>query len=82
MVMIRNFKLYNVDLEKGHFFNDYQVENGIPVCVIGANIASKIFSGVDAVDKYLGNPVKLERGLITAGCLLLSGSVGAVLLNI
>lgn len=47
------FDLYNVSLEKGLFFNDYQVENGIPVCVIGANISSKVFSNTDPINQYL-----------------------------
>ncbi|HAN19581.1 MAG: hypothetical protein A2X13_14940 [Bacteroidetes bacterium GWC2_33_15] len=47
------FDLYNVKLEKGTVFNDYQVDNGIPVCVIGANISSKIFSDVDPINQYL-----------------------------
>ena len=47
------FDLYNVNLEKGQFFNDFQVDNGIPVCVIGANISSKVFSNVDPIDQYL-----------------------------
>ncbi len=47
------FDLYNVSLEKGQFFNDYQADNGIPVCVIGANISSKVFSDVDPINQYL-----------------------------
>jgi putative ABC transport system permease protein len=47
------FDVYNINLEKGFFFSDYQVENGIPVCVIGANIAAKIFSDTDPVNQYL-----------------------------
>ncbi len=47
------FDLYNVNLEKGQFFNDYQADNGIPVCVIGANISSKVFSDVDPINQYL-----------------------------
>jgi putative ABC transport system permease protein len=47
------FELYNVTLEKGTVFNDYQVENGIPVCVIGANISAKIFSDIDPINQYL-----------------------------
>lgn len=47
------FDLYNVKLEKGQFFNEYQVDNGIPVCVIGANISAKVFSNVDPINQYL-----------------------------
>ncbi len=47
------FDVYNINLEKGSFFNKFQVENGIPVCVIGANISAKVFSNTDPVDQYL-----------------------------
>jgi putative ABC transport system permease protein len=47
------FDLYNVKLEKGQFFNEYQVEKGIPVCVIGANISAKVFSDTDPINQYL-----------------------------
>ena len=47
------FEVYNINLEKGSLFNEYQIEHGIPVCVIGANISSKIFSDIDPVDQYL-----------------------------
>ncbi len=47
------FDVFNISLEKGLFFSDYQTENGIPVCVIGANIAAKIFSDTDPVNQYL-----------------------------
>ncbi len=47
------FELYNVKLEKGIVFNEFQAEKGIPVCVIGANIRSKIFSNIDPVNQYL-----------------------------
>ncbi|MFC2150990.1 ABC transporter permease [Bacteroidota bacterium] len=47
------FDIYNINLEKGLFFSEYQVENGIPVCVIGANISSKVFSDVDPINQYL-----------------------------
>ncbi|OFX89978.1 MAG: hypothetical protein A2W99_08550 [Bacteroidetes bacterium GWF2_33_16] len=47
------FQVYNVQLEKGTFFNDFQITNGIPVCVIGANISSKVFSDTDPINQYL-----------------------------
>lgn len=47
------FDIYNIKLEKGLFFSDSQVENGVPVCVIGANIAAKVFSDTDPVNQYL-----------------------------
>lgn len=47
------FDIYNLPLERGSFFNDYQEENGIPVCVIGANIRKKFFSKEDPIGKYI-----------------------------
>jgi putative ABC transport system permease protein len=37
----------------GTFFNAYQEENGIQVCIIGANIRAKFFSKVDPIGQYI-----------------------------
>jgi len=47
------FEIYNLTLESGTFFTDYQEINGIPVCVIGANINSKFFPKENAIGKYI-----------------------------
>jgi len=47
------FDLYNLPLAQGMFFNDYQEEYGIQVCIIGANIRAKFFSQVDPIGQYL-----------------------------
>jgi putative ABC transport system permease protein len=47
------FHLYNLPLVGGAFFNAYQEENGIQVCIIGANIRSKFFSKVDPLGQYI-----------------------------
>jgi len=47
------FYLYNLPLVSGSFFNAYQEENGIQVCIIGANIRSKFFSKVDPIGQYI-----------------------------
>jgi putative ABC transport system permease protein len=47
------FLLYNLPLVSGTFFNDYQENNGIQVCIIGANIRSKFFSKVDPIGQYI-----------------------------
>jgi len=47
------FELYNLPLAQGMFFNDYQEEHGIQVCIIGANIRAKFFSQVDPIGHYL-----------------------------
>jgi len=47
------FHLYNLPLVSGSFFNGFQEENGIQVCIIGANIRSKFFSKVDPLGQYI-----------------------------
>lgn len=47
------FYLYNLPLVGGAFFNAYQEENGIQVCIIGANIRAKFFSKVDPLGQYI-----------------------------
>jgi len=47
------FYLYNLPLISGTFFNDFQEENGIQVCIIGANIRAKFFSKVDPLGQYI-----------------------------
>lgn len=47
------FDIYNLPLEYGSFFNGFQEENGIPVCVIGANIRNKFFSKKDPIGQYI-----------------------------
>jgi putative ABC transport system permease protein len=47
------FYLYNLPLVAGAFFNSFQEENGIQVCIIGANIRSKFFSKIDPLGQYI-----------------------------
>jgi len=47
------FEIFNLPIEEGTFFNEYQEENGIPVCVIGANIRNKFFSKENPIGKYI-----------------------------
>ena len=47
------FEIFNLPLQEGSFFNDYQEENGIPVCVIGANIKKNFFSKENPIGKYI-----------------------------
>jgi putative ABC transport system permease protein len=47
------FDLYNLPISQGVFFNEYQEEHGIQVCIIGANIRAKFFSQVDPIGQYL-----------------------------
>jgi putative ABC transport system permease protein len=47
------FQLYNLPLVAGAFFNSFQEENGIQVCIIGANIRAKFFSKIDPLGQYI-----------------------------
>ncbi len=47
------FYLYNLPLVAGTFFNKYQEDNGIQVCIIGANIRAKFFSKIDPLGQYI-----------------------------
>ena len=47
------FHLYDLPLFQGTFFNEYQEENGLAVCVIGANIRSRFFSQTDPIGQYI-----------------------------
>ncbi len=47
------FGLYNLPLSYGNFFEDYQEEHGIQVCIIGANIRAKFFSQIDPIGQYI-----------------------------
>jgi putative ABC transport system permease protein len=52
-VNLEYFEIFNLPLFNGIYFNEYQEENGIPVCVIGANIANTFFSKENPVGKYI-----------------------------
>jgi putative ABC transport system permease protein len=47
------FYLYNLPLVAGTFFNNFQEDNGIQVCIIGANIRAKFFSKIDPLGQYI-----------------------------
>ncbi len=47
------FDIFNLKLSDGVFFDNYQEENGITVCVIGANIAQTFFSKENPIGKYI-----------------------------
>ncbi|MDD2549940.1 MAG: ABC transporter permease [Bacteroidales bacterium] len=47
------FELFNLPLEQGTFFTNYQLEHGIPVCIIGANIKNRFFSGTNPIGQYI-----------------------------
>lgn len=47
------FDIFNLQLSQGTMFSEIQEESGIPVCIIGANIAQTFFSGQNPVGKYI-----------------------------
>ena len=52
-VGIRNafFELNNLKIERGSGFHEVQMRDGLPVCVIGKNIQTKLFGGENPLEK-------------------------------
>ena len=47
------FTIFNLEVEKGGFFTEFQETVGIPVCIIGSNIENKFFSKTNAIGQYI-----------------------------
>ena len=47
------FDIFNMNIIEGDIFTELQDEEGLPVCIIGANIARKFFSTDNPVGKYI-----------------------------
>ncbi|MDD2196422.1 MAG: ABC transporter permease [Bacteroidales bacterium] len=47
------FELYNLPLEQGSFYTEMQQDQGVPVCIIGANIKNKFFSKTSPIGQYI-----------------------------
>ena len=47
------FHVYSLPLEDGTMFNDMQMENGSPVCIIGPTIKSRFFPAENPLGKYI-----------------------------
>jgi len=47
------FELFNLCLREGRFFDNYQLEHGLPVCIIGENVRSKLFDKVNPVGQKI-----------------------------
>jgi putative ABC transport system permease protein len=47
------FHLYNLGLSNGDYFTQYQNEHGLPVCVIGHNVKTKLFNNEDPIGQYI-----------------------------
>jgi putative ABC transport system permease protein len=46
-------QLYDLPLSHGYIFDGHQEENGLAVCIIGANIRSRFFSQMEPVGQYV-----------------------------
>lgn len=73
------FSIYNLSLDKGVIFSDLQEKKSDAVCLIGANLATKLFAGKSAIGQTLKtNRLQLSIiGIISPG-----GSIGQSLQNI
>ena len=69
------FDIYNLNLEQGFVFNDFQEENGIPVCIIGSNLRAKFFNKENPIGKYIkfGNIWLKVIGVIEKSVVPLTG---------
>ena len=69
------FQMYDLPLSHGFLFDSYQEENGLPVCVIGANIRSRFFNQIDPIGQYikLGNVWLKVIGALERNNITLSG---------
>lgn len=47
------FHTFNLSLEKGSFFGEIEMENSIPVCVIGSDIKSRMFPYKDPIGEFI-----------------------------
>lgn len=47
------FEVFSLQLENGHMFNQEQLENGSPVCIIGPGIKTRFFALEDPIGKMV-----------------------------
>ena len=47
------FRVYNLELIKGQYFQDSFLQSGSPVCIIGPTIKAKFFPQEDAIGKFI-----------------------------
>ncbi len=73
------FSIYNLALDKGVIFSELQQKKSDAVCLIGANLATKLFAGKSPIGKTLKtNRLQLSIiGIISPG-----GNIGESLQNI
>ncbi len=47
------FSIFNFELDEGKLFNDYQLENGVAVCIIGKSVKAKFFPTENPIGKFI-----------------------------
>ncbi len=47
------FDIYNFEMSDGKMFNEFQLENGSQVCIVGRGIQTKFFSKENPIGKYI-----------------------------
>jgi putative ABC transport system permease protein len=52
-VSLAYFSIYNLELDKGSFFSELQEKNSDAVCLIGSNLATKLFAGKNPIGSTL-----------------------------
>lgn len=55
-------KVWNLDFDKGRYFTDLELRNGVPVCLLGYEVAKGLFNDEDAIGKQIilmGRKVKV-----------------------
>lgn len=52
-VSVDFFELFDYQVAEGQFFNDYHLESGAPVCIIGSDIATQFFDKTKPIGSYL-----------------------------
>ena len=78
-VSLEYFSIYNLALDKGSFFSELQEKNSDAVCLIGSNLATKLFAGKNPIGKTLKTN-KLQLTII--GIIAPGKTIGESLQNI
>ncbi|MFC2130501.1 ABC transporter permease [Bacteroidota bacterium] len=60
-ILISYFDINLFDLSEGNFFSDHQIQNSLPVCIIGSGIKTKLFAG----DNPVGKSIKCGNNWLT-----------------
>lgn len=47
------FEISDFDLQNGNYFTDEQLEQGLPVCILGSSVAGKFFSNTEPMGKKI-----------------------------